>query len=198
LQFGIAPPVFAASAFFDTFSKLNNYASMAQSQIAFDFDDLGPAKVVKPAKPKKVVKAAPVVIPPVKKAKSTQGRKSIKEAAAGVALVNVPPDEELFKKMYYSIGDVADMFKLKPSLIRLWENEFDALKPKKNGKGDRHFRPEDVKTLQLIFHLLREKKYTMEGAKDFIKNNSRSAEKFAMVEELKKIKAFLHELKASL
>jgi DNA-binding transcriptional MerR regulator len=172
---------------------------MAQSQIAFDFDDLGPAKAVKPAKPKKVVVAAPVVIPPVKKkAKSTQGRKSIKEAAAGVALVNVPPDEELFKKMYYSIGDVADMFKLKPSLIRLWENEFDALKPKKNGKGDRHFRPEDVKTLQLIFHLLREKKYTMEGAKDFIKNNSRSAEKFTMVEELKKLKAFLHELKASL
>ncbi len=172
---------------------------MAQSQIAFDFDDLSPAKEVKPPKAKKVVIAAPVVIPDVKnKPKSTQGRKSIKEAAAGAALVNVPPDEELFSKMYYSIGDVADMFKLKPSLIRLWENEFDALKPKKNGKGDRHFRPEDVKTLQLIFHLLREKKYTMEGAKDFIKNNSRSAGKFAMVEELKKVKAFLNELKASL
>jgi DNA-binding transcriptional MerR regulator len=172
---------------------------MAQSQIAFDFDDLGPAKEVKPPRPKKVVRAAPVVMPALKsKPKSTQGRKSIKEAAAGVALVNVPPDEALFSKMYYSIGDVADMFKLKPSLIRLWENEFDALKPKKNGKGDRLFRPEDVKTLQLIFHLLREKKYTMQGAKDFIKNNGRAAEKFAMVEELKKIKAFLHELKASL
>jgi DNA-binding transcriptional MerR regulator len=171
---------------------------MAQSQIAFDFDDLTPAREVKPPRPKKVVKPVPVVVPEKKAVKSTRGRKSIKEAAAGVALVDVPADEELFKKMYYSIGEVAAMFKLNPSLIRLWENEFDALKPKKNGKGDRLFRPEDVKTLQLIFHLLREKKYTMEGAKDFIKNNKRANEKFALAEELKKVKAFLNELKASL
>jgi DNA-binding transcriptional MerR regulator len=100
--------------------------------------------------------------------------------------------------MYYSVGEVAGMFKLKPSLIRLWENEFDALKPKKNGKGDRLFRPEDVKTMQLIFHLLRERKYTMQGAKEFIKNNKRAEENFALVDDLKKIKAFLNELKASL
>jgi DNA-binding transcriptional MerR regulator len=183
--------------FFDTFSKLNNNASMAQSQIAFDFDDITPPKEVKPPKPKKVV-VKPVVIPVKRVIKSTRGRKSIKEAAAGVALVNVPADEELFKKMYYSMGEVAAMFKLNTAMIRLWENEFDALKPKKNGKGDRRFRPEDVKTLQLIFHLLRERKYTMEGAKDFIKNNKRASEKFALVEELKKVKAFLNELKASL
>ena len=57
------------------------------------------------------------------------------------------------------------MFKVNISLVRFWENEFDILKPKKNGKGDRLFRPEDVKNLNLIYHLLREKKYTIDGAK---------------------------------
>lgn len=132
------------------------------------------------------------------KKKSTRGRKSIKEMSASVHLVNVPEDEVLFQKRYYSIGKVAEMFKVNQSLIRLWENEFDVLKPMKNGKGDRHFRPEDVKNIQLIHHLLREKKYTMQGAKDFFKNNKKADEKFAMIESLKKIKGFLLELKANL
>ncbi|HMW25660.1 MAG TPA: MerR family transcriptional regulator, partial [Ferruginibacter sp.] len=83
-------------------------------------------------------------------------------------------------------------------LIRLWENEFDILKPRKNGKGDRLFRPEDVKNLKLIFHLLRERKYTMEGAREFLKQNKRAEEKFALIESLKKLKGFLQELKAGL
>jgi DNA-binding transcriptional MerR regulator len=132
------------------------------------------------------------------KQKSSRGRKSIKEMSASVHLVNVPADEILFNKRYYSIGKVAEMFGVNQSLIRLWENEFDVLKPMKNGKGDRHFRPEDVKNIQLIHHLLREKKYTMEGAKDFFKNNKKSSEKFTMIESLKKIKDFLLELKANL
>ena len=110
----------------------------------------------------------------------------------------LPEDEILFQKMYYSIGKVAEMFKVNQSLIRLWENEFDVLKPKKNGKGDRLFRPEDIKNIQLIYHLMRERKYTMEGAKDFIKNNKKADEKFALIENLKKIKGFLNELKANL
>jgi len=100
--------------------------------------------------------------------------------------------------MYYSIGEVAGWFKVNPSLLRLWENEFDVLKPKKNGKGDRLFRPEDVKNIQLIYLLTREKKYTLEGAKDFFKNNKKAEEKFASIEALKKLKGFLLELKASL
>jgi DNA-binding transcriptional MerR regulator len=93
---------------------------------------------------------------------------------------------------------VAEMFKVNQSQIRMWEKEFDVLKPKKNGKGDRLFRPEDIKNLQLIHHLIRERKYTMEGAKDFIKKNKKADEKFVMIESLKKLKGFLNELKASL
>lgn len=133
-----------------------------------------------------------------KKPKSTRGRKSIQEMSESVHLVEVPADEILFQKSYYSIGKVAEMFKVNQSLIRLWENEFDVLKPKKNGKGDRFFRPEDVKNIQLIHHLMREKKYTMEGAKEYFKNNKKAAAQFTMIESLKKIKGFLLELKANL
>ncbi len=135
---------------------------------------------------------------PAEKTKSTRGRKSVKEMSEGVALIEVPEDEILFQKMYYTIGKVADMFKVNQSLIRLWENEFDVLKPKKNGKGDRLFRPEDIKNIQLIYHLMRERKYTMEGAKDFIKNNKKATEKFSTIQSLKKLKEFLIEMKASL
>lgn len=132
------------------------------------------------------------------KVKSTRGRKSIKEMSDSVLLVDVPPDEVLFSKSYYSIGKVAEMFKVNQSLIRLWENQFDVLKPKKNGKGDRHFRPEDIKNIQLIHHLTRQKKYTMEGAKEYFKNNKKADEKFAVIEALKKLKGFLYELRANL
>lgn len=132
------------------------------------------------------------------KRKSTRGRKSIRELSAEAHLVNVPPDEELFQKSYYAIGKVAEMFRVNQSLLRLWENEFDILKPRKNGKGDRYFRPEDIKNIQLIYHLTRERKYTMEGAKEYFRNNKRADEKFALIESLKKIKSFLLELKANL
>ncbi|RYY71633.1 MAG: MerR family transcriptional regulator [Chitinophagaceae bacterium] len=115
-----------------------------------------------------------------------------------VDLVEVPEDQLLFQKRYYGIGEVSAMFKVNISLIRFWENEFDILKPKKNGKGDRLFRPEDVKSLQLIYHLLREKKYSIAGAKDFLKKNKQTEEAFATIETLKKTKAFLLDLKANL
>lgn len=123
---------------------------------------------------------------------------SLKEADAGVDLIEIPADEILFDKKYYAIGIVADMFKVNQSLIRFWENEFDILKPKKNGKGDRLFRPEDIKNLKLIYHLLRERKYTMEGAKEYLKQNKRAEEKFALIESLQNLKGFLNELKADL
>lgn len=130
--------------------------------------------------------------------KSTRGRMKLADMDVMVDLVEVPEDEQLFQKRYYGIGEVSAMFKVNISLIRFWENEFDILKPKKNGKGDRLFRPEDIKSLQLIYLLLREKKYSIAGAKDFLKKNKRTEEAFAMIETLKKTKAFLLDLKANL
>ena len=130
--------------------------------------------------------------------KSKRGRKSLKEMGIDADLIEIPEDEILFKKQYYSIGDVAAMFKENTSLIRYWENEFSILKPKKNKKGDRFFRPEDVKNLKMIYHLLRERKYTIDGAKEFLKNNKAAGEKHEMIESLQKIKSFLLELKNNL
>ena len=127
-----------------------------------------------------------------------RGRRKITEVYITADLIDVPEDEILFQKKYYSIGKVAEMFKVNISLIRFWEKEFDILKPKLNGKGDRHFRPEDVKNLKLIHHLLREKKYTIEGANDFLKKNKKSDEIFAVIEELQRTKLFLLDLKMSL
>jgi DNA-binding transcriptional MerR regulator len=132
------------------------------------------------------------------KPKSKRGRKSLKEYNTESDVVTVPEDEVLFQKQYYSIGDVAAMFKENTSLIRYWEKEFSILKPKKNKKGDRFFRPEDIKNLKMIYHLLRERKYTIEGAKEFIKHNKAAGEKHEMIESLEKVKLFLLELKNNL
>jgi DNA-binding transcriptional MerR regulator len=129
---------------------------------------------------------------------STRGRKKLTDTAINAGMIDVPEDDVLFQKKYYGIGLVAEMFKVNISLIRFWEKEFDILKPKLNGKGDRHFRPEDVKNLKLIHHLLREKKYTIEGAREFLRKNKKSEEVFGVIEDLKKMKLFLTDLKLSL
>jgi DNA-binding transcriptional MerR regulator len=171
---------------------------MDLQQISFSFDDA-------PVTEKPAVKAIAIEKPAADKIKVkrdnkklTRGRMSLKEKDTGTDLIEIPADEVLFEKKYYAIGLVAGMFKVNQSLIRFWENEFDILKPRKNGKGDRLFRPEDIKNLKLIYHLLRERKYTMEGAKEFLKQNKRADEKFALIESLKKLKGFLNELKADL
>lgn len=130
--------------------------------------------------------------------KSLRGRRSAKEHSLAAGMVQVPEDEALFQKQYYSMGEVAVMFHENHSLIRFWESEFDILKPKKNGKGDRFFRPEDVKNLKLIYDLLRRRKFTIEGAKEYLKNDKKAEEKFAAVQSLQKIKKFFLELKAGL
>ena len=127
-----------------------------------------------------------------------RGRRSLKDIGVNADLINVPADEELFKKQYYSIGDVARMFRENQSLIRYWETEFDILQPRKNRKGDRFFRPVDIKNLVLIYDLLRRRKFTIEGAKDYLKNNRKAEEKFSMIQSLERIKGFLLELKATL
>jgi DNA-binding transcriptional MerR regulator len=130
--------------------------------------------------------------------KTTRGRKSIREMSLETARIDVPADDILYTKQYYGIGEVAGMFQVNASLLRYWESEFDILKPRKNKKGDRFFRPDDIKNLQLIHHLLRERKYTIEGAKDFLKNSKKSARQFEAIESLKKIKSFLLEMRAGL
>jgi DNA-binding transcriptional MerR regulator len=160
---------------------------MALTQINFDFDSDRPKK-------SEEKKAAPE--PEIPKLK--RGRKSLKTTEETSTEIEVPEDEILFQKQYYPIGDVAAMFKENTSLISFWEKEFAILKPKKNKKGDRFFRPEDVKNLKMIHHLLRERKYTIEGAREFLKNNKAAGEKHEMIESLEKIKLFLLELKNNL
>lgn len=130
--------------------------------------------------------------------KSTRGRKSLKALDAEADLVNIPNDETLFQRQYYSIGEVAEMFGVNQSLLRFWENEFDIIQPRKNRKGDRHFRPIDIKNLELIYDLLRRRKLTIEGAKDFLKKNSKAKEHFEMIQSLQSLKGFLLEIKAAL
>jgi DNA-binding transcriptional MerR regulator len=142
------------------------------------------------------IKTLSIALP--KKKQSTRGRRSLKDIGLTADLIQIPDDEVLFQKQYYSIGEVATMFRENQSLIRYWETEFDILQPRKNRKGDRFFRPIDIKNLVLIFDLLRRRKFTIEGAKDYLKKNKNAEEKFAMIQSLEKIKAFLLELKASL
>ncbi|HEY4208452.1 MAG TPA: MerR family transcriptional regulator [Puia sp.] len=135
---------------------------------------------------------------PVEKVKSKRGRKSLKEVAAEAELIDIPADEVLFSKQYYTMGEVAEMFHVNQSLLRFWETEFSILQPRKNRKGDRYFRPIDIKNLHLIYHLLRQRKYTIEGAKEFLRTNKKAEQRFEAIQKLQQIKAFLLELKAQL
>jgi DNA-binding transcriptional MerR regulator len=135
---------------------------------------------------------------PAEKAKSKRGRKSLKDVAAEADLIDIPADEVLFSKQYYTMGEVAEMFKVNQSLLRFWETEFSILQPRKNRKGDRYFRPVDIKNLHLIYHLLRQRKYTIEGAKEFLRKNKKAEQRFEAIQRLQQIKSFLLELKAQL
>jgi len=127
-----------------------------------------------------------------------RGRKSLKAVLDNPDLIK-DLDKLTLEKQYYSISEVALMFKVNASLIRYWENEFDILQPKKNRKGDRLFRQEDIHHLKLIYHLLRERKYTIEGAKQKLKEDKKlAARNFEMVQALLKVRGFLTELKDQL
>jgi len=103
------------------------------------------------------------------------------------------------EKLYYSIGEVAEMFAVNTSLIRFWEKEFDILKPKKNKKGNRLFTPEDLQNLKLIFHLVKEKGYTLDGARKILDQKKKDLEKeMALRTSLLSLKNFLTELKDQL
>ena len=108
-------------------------------------------------------------------------------------------DEPTPKRFYYTMGEVCDLLGVAPSLIRYWHSEFSEIRPLKNKKGNRLFRPQDMETLKLIYHLLKERGFTIQGAKDYLKNQKLASQKnFEMIESLKKIRAYLTELKESL
>lgn len=103
------------------------------------------------------------------------------------------------EKRYYSIGELAKAFDVNASLIRFWDKEFDILKPKKNAKGNRMFTPEDVKNLQLIYHLVKERGFTLEGAKTHLKEGQKKVlDKFEIISKLEGIKAQLVQIKEEL
>lgn len=103
------------------------------------------------------------------------------------------------EKRYYSIGELAKAFDVNASLIRFWDKEFDVLKPKKNAKGNRMFTPEDVKNLQLIYHLVKERGFTLEGAKTHLKEGQKKTlDKFEIISKLEAIKAQLVQIKEGL
>ena len=106
---------------------------------------------------------------------------------------------DLPEKRYYSIGELSKAFNVNASLIRFWDKEFDILKPKKNAKGNRMFTPEDVKNLQLIYHLVKERGFTLEGAKVHLKEGQKKTmDKFEIIRKLEAIKTTLINLKNEL
>ena len=101
----------------------------------------------------------------------------------------MPYKEKSIEKKYYAIGEVAEMFNVATSLIRFWESEFEIIKPKKNRKGNRQFTKEDIENVKLIYHLVREQGYTLQGAKDLLKNDSKAIkDKIEMINSLEKNK----------
>jgi len=103
------------------------------------------------------------------------------------------------EKRYYSIGEVAKAFEVNTSLIRFWEKEFDVLQPKKNAKGNRKFTPEDIKNLELIYHLVKERGFTLDGAKIHLKENKqKTLNKFDIIRKLETVKAELLKIKENL
>ena len=106
---------------------------------------------------------------------------------------------ELPEKRYYGIGEVARAFDVNASLIRFWEKEFDVIQPKKNAKGNRKFTPKDIKNLQLIYHLVKERGFTLEGAKIHLREErQKTLSNFEIIQKLERIKLELVKIKKQL
>lgn len=105
-------------------------------------------------------------------------------------------EREEIKKKYFSIGEVASMLDVKPSLIRFWETEFPQLKPRKNKKGNRIYTDKDIEILRSIYYLVKIRKFTLKGAREKLKQNPRDLEYEQNTREtLLKVRAFLVDLK---
>jgi DNA-binding transcriptional MerR regulator len=108
----------------------------------------------------------------------------------------MPYVEKPVEKLYYSIGETAEMLNVPVSTVRFWENEFDILKPMKNKKGNRMFTPGDIKNLKIIYHLLKEERMTLPGAKKRLSGKWEETQyKYEINESLQKIKGLLLDLR---
>lgn len=108
----------------------------------------------------------------------------------------MPYKEFQEEKLFYSISEVAKLFKVNASLIRFWEKEFDIIQPQKNKKGNRLFTPQDIENFRTIYHLVKERGYTLQGAKEKLrKNKGETINNVEIVTSLTRIKKFLLELK---
>ncbi|MBT4903953.1 MAG: MerR family transcriptional regulator [Flavobacteriaceae bacterium] len=106
---------------------------------------------------------------------------------------------DLPEKRYYTIGEVAKAFEVNTSLLRFWEKEFKEIQPKKKSSGVRKYTPQDIQNIKLIFHLLKEKGMTIEGAKNHLKNSKSSEEnKMDVLKKLERIKKELENLRDNL
>lgn len=108
-------------------------------------------------------------------------------------------EREEINKLYYTMGEVSAMFDVNQSLLRYYEKEFDILQPKKNKKGNRFFTAEDVENLKIILHLIRDKKFTLEGAKEHMRQNINAAkDQQRIITSLENMKKFLLEVRDAL
>lgn len=105
------------------------------------------------------------------------------------------------EKLFYSMGEVAEMFDVNPSLLRYWEEQFPTLKPKRNKKGNRHYTPQDLEQIKTIYHLVKERGMKIEGAKKALREQRRSGEvnrNAELMERLQRIRALLEEVREDL
>ena len=114
-------------------------------------------------------------------------------------LNNMAYKEKEIEKLYYSIGEVAEIFSVAPSLIRFWESEFELIKPKKNRKGNRQFTKEDIDNVRTIYHLVKEKGFTLQGAKEMLRNDTQAVrDNMEFIDSLRRVRGFLVELREKL
>ncbi|MDI9338160.1 MAG: MerR family transcriptional regulator [Alphaproteobacteria bacterium] len=141
----------------------------------------------KRGRPKKIIS---IEIPPEPKGKG--GRISFKDMDITMQQLKIPDEAFLLAKSYHSITHVSQWFYVNKSLLRYWEKEFSILQPKKNKKGDRFYNIDDIRLIEKIYYLLRVKKYSIEGAKEYLKENKNVLDtKFMLIEGLEKLKQLL-------
>lgn len=104
----------------------------------------------------------------------------------------------MIEKRYYSIGEVAEMFNVATSLIRFWESQFEEIKPRKNKNGVRQYTKSDIEAIQTVFYLVKEKGYTLHGAKELLKEKPEVHETMEIIDKLENVKKFLITLKGGL
>jgi len=114
-------------------------------------------------------------------------------------LAPMPYKERDIEKQYFTIGEVAAQFNVAPSLIRFWETEFDELRPRKSKKGNRLYTPQDVDIFRTIYHLVKERGYTIPGARDMLKQKGpQLKEKIDVIQSLEKVRKFMIQMKKEL